>query len=65
MDDPNFTAMLERTGIPSRKSVALAPTILKTSKANDDKTFLIQVWKDAEGKVDQYYLSKLRMSLYN
>ena len=40
MDDPNVTAMLDRTGIPRRKAVALAPTILKKGKVNDDKTDL-------------------------
>ena len=32
--------MLYRTGVPSRKAVALASTILKTGKVNDDKTDL-------------------------
>ena len=41
MDDPNVTAMLGRTRIPSRKAVALVSTILKNSKVNDDKTDLI------------------------
>ena len=36
MDDPYFTAILNRTGVPNRKT--LASTILKTEKVNNDKT---------------------------